>query len=427
MTTSTPARERLLDAGIELFAELPPAALFGGLSVSALARRGRTTRATFYHHWPTLDAYFTDLAAHAFDRYGPWQLDPGRRLPNFLDPATSRIDALRAAAAGELEAAAANPTFAMRLILAANVDDPAIVPLLRTFHRERDEAAVEVTRFLWGLWHRAPRAPFTYASIAALWTALIDGLAMRQRIDPDFDAGGLFGAVAVALLPGTSRDLDEQADLVQWASTIDRFPTTSTAAVVPTAAGMTPQQRAELGAKVLRAAFHLLEERAWTEISVRDLADAAGVGEVAVFDAFGSKAGVAALVLSQYTHRRIVDLPPLPDAIDHLRQVMRTLRSVIREHRVLARATLLTVTDNAPGAMPDTATGLTYSHEVIAEGIARAQQFGQIRADIPALPLALHWSRSILLEQVTHGVDGQAGFDLVDVLLTGVRTPTSPR
>ncbi len=55
-TPATPARERLLDAGIELFAELPPAALFGGLSVSALARRGRTTRATFYHHWPTLDA-----------------------------------------------------------------------------------------------------------------------------------------------------------------------------------------------------------------------------------------------------------------------------------------------------------------------------------------------------------------------------------
>jgi AcrR family transcriptional regulator len=421
---ATPARERLLDAGVELFAELPPADLFGGLTVSALARRGQTTRATFYHHWPTLDAYFADLAAHAFAKYSVWQLESERQLPSFLDPANSRSATLRAASATELDIAASNPAFAMRLILAANVDDPTIVPILQRFHRERDQAAEEVTGFLWGLWHREPRPPFTFASVAALWTALVDGLAMRKRIDPDFDAGGLFGDVAVALLPATSRGLGEQAGLDQWTSSIDRFPTSATASSGLTPSAMTPQQRGELGAAVLRAAFALLEERAWTEISMSDLAAEAQVDDVAVFDAFGSKAGVAALVLSQFTHRRIVDLRPLPDPIDHLRQVMRTLRSVIREHRVLARATLLTVTDNAPGAMADTAAGLTYSYQVIADGIGRAQDAGQIRPEIPALPLALHWSRSILLEQVTHGVDGQQGFDLVDVLLNGVRTPT---
>jgi AcrR family transcriptional regulator len=418
------ACERLLQAGVDLFAQKGPAALYDGMTVSSLARRARTTRATFYHHWPTLDAYFVDLVRHVFKA--------GRRLPpepvryaEFLDSTKSRTEAVRAGGATLLQTVIEDQAFPLRMCISVTATESNAHDVLEGYRTQHDEPGRESTTFLWDLWRRVPREPFDHQSVAVIWTAMLDGLALRQRLDPDLDAPALFGNLAVALLPALSRDIDDPMDLDQWAAPLEQIspgaaPAARTRSAPP--AGVTREQVARA---VLQAAFDLLEDLPWGEVTVRQLADRAQVSELAVLDAFGSKAGVAALVLSQLTYRRAAGLAPAADPLDELRQILQSMRAVMRQNRAMSRATLMYVTENAPGPHAETVADLPFAFHRIADGIRRAQEAGELRTDVAADPLALHWARSILLEQVATGVEGVEGFDLVDVLINGVQV-TAP-
>jgi AcrR family transcriptional regulator len=413
------ACERLLQAGVELFAERGPAALYDGMTVSALARRARTTRATFYHHWPTLDAYFVDLIPHAFEVGRRLPPEPGR-YSYYLDTTRSRVEAVRIGAESELRRIAGDPAFPLRMSISATATASNAQAVRDAYQTDHDEPGIATTTFLWDLWRRVPREPFDHRSLAIVWTALLDGLALRDRIDPDLDAPAIFGNMAVALLMALSRDVEESSDLDSWAAPIERFSTGPAAQAIPTSTG---RSREEVARAVMQAAFDLLEDQPWGEVTVRQLADRAQVSELALLDAFGSKAGVAALVLSQLTYRRTASLAPAPDPLDDLRQILQSLRAVMRQNRAMSRATLMYVTENAPGPRAETVADLPFAFHRIAGAIRRAQEAGMLRTDVAADPLALHWARTILLEQVATGVEGVEDLDVVDVLINGVQVP----
>lgn len=52
-SSPTTTRARILQAGLDLWIDTPPAELFGGLNVSRLAKAAGVTRATFYAYWST--------------------------------------------------------------------------------------------------------------------------------------------------------------------------------------------------------------------------------------------------------------------------------------------------------------------------------------------------------------------------------------
>lgn len=210
-------REALLQAGVELLQEETLRELLSAMSSRDVATRAQRSTGSFFHHWSSAEAYVDDLIAYIF-RSG--------LLPENVDEVASGLDALAEDAGDPIGVIRAicysnflhvvkDPFLPVELLLRSQSSDDKIRAGLRGFYREVDAVLKERYEAVVSMWHREPRPPLEVETLLVVFTALLEGLALRYLIEPDKVPPTLYGEVILAWLPvflrarGDTRDIRE--------------------------------------------------------------------------------------------------------------------------------------------------------------------------------------------------------------------------
>lgn len=421
------AGERLLRAGQELLAERGVGTIVGGLSIASVAKAARTTRATFYAYWPTLDDYRIDLVASLIDG-DTARTEAGalRATVELGSTSVGLVAVLREVAARDLRQHVASRTDRRRLGLAALADDPQIAALLRERYRQRDENQRGAFTAVLGRWAREPRPPLTVDDLLVVHDALLEGFVLRRAVDPDRATEELYATVNIALELLLSRAIvGEHDDLHDLLMRFDRVPDASTPTEPPRGTGRVPPS--EIGDRVVRATGRLLYTESWADLSINELAAAAGLDPAEVVAACGSKPSIGALTASHLIRERVDRLAPVLDGldpIDRMRRLVAECAAVYGTNPALAQATLQVLTGLAPSAQ----TGITswWPSLAIADAVRDGQRAGRLRADLDAAGFAQAVARAVITDSVAHfpgqGVEVDSAALLLDaaqVIRTG--------
>lgn len=185
----------MLDVGEELLVEWLQSASTGGLlsniKATDIARRVGKTTGSFFHWWPTQEAYREQLLEHLLSADRMRELNVEGTLAAITEAVTARgraelSDVIRAGAAANFEDLGRGNEFEIQmLLLAGRAGDPEISRALRAFYRALLEAFVPVYIDFLKVFRRRMRTPFTVENYAVTLTALAEGLHMRRLVDPD--------------------------------------------------------------------------------------------------------------------------------------------------------------------------------------------------------------------------------------------------
>ncbi len=213
-------RAALLDAGRAMTRAQPAGPPLEHIRLTDVAARAGVSVGALYHYWDTQDDYRDDLLD---DLFSPARFEPTPTVPEMVaalaDDPHPLDEVVRLGAESEFETLRRSPDLRVLMALWA-ADDPTIAPRIAAQFQAvggRWSAMYEAVLTAHGL---EIRPPFTYATMAALFTAIGDGLAVRASVDPDSvpvdlaeptaegsRAWGLLGCALVALLPVLSRPI----------------------------------------------------------------------------------------------------------------------------------------------------------------------------------------------------------------------------
>ena len=212
METKKSTRERLLDAGAAILLE-DEEPVDVALKASRVTRRANLTSGAFFHYWQTQQDYVKEVLDHTLEgersRFHTFDAVAEvlqRLLQRGDSPLTDdvRKEAVLEAGQRSLEALTESPVFAAQMALwSRHLHDKDIGNRLKKHYRELDEQAEQLYGKLLEDWGVEPREPYTIERIAAILTALANGLAIRRAIDPEAlpDEHEFLGNVTLALLP----------------------------------------------------------------------------------------------------------------------------------------------------------------------------------------------------------------------------------
>lgn len=224
-------RRALLDAGRALVYERPVGATLEHVRVTDVAARAGVTVGAVYHYWPSQEEYRAALVEDLLSpsRYPAWRA-VAATLPD--EGEVPLLAAVRTAARLSRESMEASDDIRVTLGFWA-AGDHDLGERLANQYREVDEGWVAVYRAVLDRHGLEPRPPFTHHHLAAVLTALIDGLHVRGSLDPqavpvhvadvDGEPWDLLGAAALAFLTSATRlvgadDDDLWARGARWAA-----------------------------------------------------------------------------------------------------------------------------------------------------------------------------------------------------------------
>jgi AcrR family transcriptional regulator len=196
-------RRRLLAAGLELLRRESVGNVLNQVKAARVARQAGLTQGAFFHHWPTQDAYLEDLFDHALatDRF-EWTnrvaADSLRELAEGGD-----LDVLTRRIAGELVTGLSEDvSFQVQAGLWARADvDEVVAARLRRLYEDTDRRFGALFREALESRGMRAREGHTYEEMARIANAILEGLVVRRRIDPELVPAELFGDLILALLP----------------------------------------------------------------------------------------------------------------------------------------------------------------------------------------------------------------------------------
>jgi AcrR family transcriptional regulator len=388
-----PSRARLLEAGRSLFHELRLPHLWAGISVSEVARHAGVTRATFYANWPTQEDYVAALVRYVED---PARVEVSPQIAQALTDLAAQdvelVEALRRLLRANLEGFTADPDLRFEMSLIAKADDAVVGDAIRRAYGEIDELLTASYSLVLDRWQREPRPPLTLTDVAVIADALLVGLVQRRWVDPDRAPTRLYEDAVLALLPQLTRPIGDTRTLEDLHDDIERF------VAVP---GEAPTATSVDDAHVLAVARRLLAERTWTEISLGDVAATSGTAEAALYERYGSKAGLATVMLAHQSVEALSRTEGLPDEpTARLGTLVQWLAEIIDANPELALNTLAVLTRMAPPPDLD-ALPPTPMRSVIAAVIRNGQAAGTLRTDHDADALADVVIRTLLVERTT--------------------------
>jgi AcrR family transcriptional regulator len=217
-------RRALLDAGRELARERPGSWPLDHVRLTVVAHRAGVSVGALYHYWESQDDYREDLLDDLFspERYPP---SPVLEMADAVEE-LPLAELVRLGAQVENANLRDNPELRLLFAMWATAD-PDVNDKIADQYRavgERWRAFYQAALARYGL---EIRPPFTYATMAAVITALGEGLAVRGSVDPGAvpddleqptDAGepvawNLLGAAILALLPAISRPIGSDETL----------------------------------------------------------------------------------------------------------------------------------------------------------------------------------------------------------------------
>lgn len=407
-------RDSLLDAAEERFSRLTLGELFAGLSASGVSEQaGLPTQSAFFHHFGNQERWAAEVARH-FTRSGA--------VDDEIVAVTEQIGVL----AGELRAG--EPTdWLAGIRAAADLDWKILSSDLGNFEQQllvwigRERALIleagstgtagDLVAELYGsiqdrfepvyaellaAWGRKMRPDLTVGDLAVALTALVEGLILRSAVDPDAVPDDLFGRLVASLVPVLSVEAGNVTATDEHLARIGATPR-------PTSS---PDRDLILG-----AAATLLQQRSWSQISVQDIAGAAGVAPSAVYDQFGTKEAVGALLWRRHHLALVAYVAELQDpAIPHeplevVRLVLDRLVALARHDREITAALFSAVTaETARGAEAPFPTDVRREiplPDALLPVVERAQQAGQLRKDLPAGQVAASLTNFTLVHAMT--------------------------
>ena len=134
MTTNSEERlsaptveQRLLDAGIDLWTSADTATLFGGLTISSLAKAAGVTRATFYSYWPTTSDYMSALLVDLNRRRSQgYSAEVVKELSTIQSPNSDVLTTFMAACNIRFSQTIADPALRVRFGFVSKLDEPEV-------------------------------------------------------------------------------------------------------------------------------------------------------------------------------------------------------------------------------------------------------------------------------------------------------------
>lgn len=214
----TPAHDALLKEGYDLLIKYEGD--IGRVKMQDVAKRAGLTSGAFYNVWPGgLPAFQQSLLEFALAAEHISYLNDILSGLESVGPAVMPLtEVVRQFCARDVEHLKRDPGFRVQVALwARHGSDTSVANALRASYEELSGRYVEVYDAVLAAYGRAWRHPFTGISFATLLTALAEGLAMRNAVDPDntppelapadSDAGGweLFGLATATLLASATR------------------------------------------------------------------------------------------------------------------------------------------------------------------------------------------------------------------------------
>ena len=225
LTTPQTTEERLLEAGLQIWNAETAAVIFGGFSVARVAKAAGVTRATFYAYWPTADAYLERLLAYLGERpAADFQMQAVHEFEDVPQGAPDVVSQFLAVARTQVEHALTDPALRVRVGFASKVDEPGVAEALRELHRTGEDRLADRHRNIRLSWGREPRPPFTDAQIEAIFTMLLDGVAIRHLIDPETMPVDSFGQIGLMVLILATRVVGDPRSISDMTGIINQWP-----------------------------------------------------------------------------------------------------------------------------------------------------------------------------------------------------------
>lgn len=424
-------RDHLLDTGIAMWASTPVAELYGGYSVSAVAKAAGVTRATFYSYWPSTDAYLDDLLEHLVS-VAPVGFDPdvADAVNRLTIVGSDVVTNFLAGADRQLRHLVEDPALYVRYGFLARLDDPVVRERLRAQYRRIDEDRIEVFRGVTTRWGRKPRPPLSWEQYTRIYTMVIETAALHHRLDPETLPAEIYGFVAMALTLVLTARIGDDRPIAEIAEPLNSFPAaglrmreqaaTSSSLVPPPVL----RDADAIARAVIEASERLVGEGAWTELTLTAVAMAADTTERTVLNLFGSKPGLAAALFTERYVARAAQIEQTDDPLHDLRAHLALSAEELRRAPALTQSVLLVFAGAATGPAPGVLRGDPMAG--IVDNVQRAQDAGLLDGSIDARSVSEMLRRTLLTQVAPLPAAMDPRADAVEVLLRGLQTGTEP-
>lgn len=208
--------------------DAPSADLLDHIRLSDVARRADVSTGALYHYWESQDDYRAELLGQILSP-APYSLQTSieTQVREAAAGGISLHELVRAVCAANTDQFFGNADFRLQIALWLNADEDVSSRLAAQYEAVAQEW-IEFYRIVFDVYGLRLRVPFTYPGLAAMLTALLEGLMLRVAVDstaanlettPAVDGEwDLFACTVLALLPGVTEPVDGEAvDLWTWA------------------------------------------------------------------------------------------------------------------------------------------------------------------------------------------------------------------
>ena len=284
-------RERLVHAGARLLADGAFDILVRGLSPDAVTQVADRTRRVFYDHFATREAFARAVFAPYLDTddhpvLGAGFVDAFEDL--ILEADGELVASVRALTEAFFSADDRSAAPRLRAIAWAMAGtDPTIRDQLDEYYRRVDDLYGAIIEQSLSAWGQKVRTPWSPRLLATMLQVLTDGMYARNQVRPGTVDHEFFASCLLAIFGATLQDANEPDESID--RTLNRI-----------SRPQGPGRRSDPGPPtvtntrqlVLNALEPLLRLKGPEAVTLRDIADRAGVGLTMVSRAFGSVANV---------------------------------------------------------------------------------------------------------------------------------------
>ncbi len=186
------------------------------LTVRAVARRTNRSTGAFYHYWGTQEEYVDDLIRHLLRPEQMLDADPLSDELAHLDGTALDASAITQLFDDHTRLMSDDPTMRTMLLLWSLPDeDGRVRAALREVYRLYQRETADAYRRIVGGTRAELIAGVTFDDVAAMLSAMADGVAVRRRVDPDSLPSTVVGSMVQALLAsllvprGSDRSVDD--------------------------------------------------------------------------------------------------------------------------------------------------------------------------------------------------------------------------
>lgn len=419
----TSTRDRILDAGIDLWRDQPPAILFGGLTVARVSEAAHVTRSTFYSYWPSSEEYVNDLAIHLAQRDAtnyPAIVKAARRVSQTPAPPTDVARTIVRDCAAHLEAAIADPTLSARLGFLSKADDPSIAKALQELYRISEDAQFAPFAQTLEIWGRAIREPLDESMLKVVFSSLFDGLASRFRVEPGKYPLEIYGLVVLPLLMMMTKNPDDGRDLIEICDSVNSFSAVGLTSKLREkeilSATFNPQISRESMRDVTVSIRRLQARIGFGELSMSEIAGVTGYSEVTLHQMFGSRPGIALCVLFLNTFERAQDNPDDVRGLQRIRQLLSINFDEMRRNPVLGQNVMMLLSGHT--AVPRLDLIDFDPRPQFDAAVIEAIDCGELNRHLDAKQLSIVLQRTMLIEGSRIGSSTES-IDTIELILQG--------